>query len=224
MGVSDLPDSRVGVDPLSEKAGVLEELPQEGSKFFEIELSNVKWILPGGLVTVDVFVWRRHNEKPVGFEHALGFTDELFPIFNMLDRFETNRQVERVLFAQRYIGHRGHDEFKVLALVLLAGMLDCSIVDLETHNGKSRRGKDVCAIAFAGGEIEDALSFSQARGQHVSVQVLVGDRRVFDPRQVSFTRPFQHWRTLRRLTGRRRFPWRECHKPFSRTCPASIRW
>src|SRR6266508_3303797 len=74
-GVSDRPDSRVGVDPLSKKAGVLEELPQEGSKLFESELPNVKWILLGGLVTVDVFVWRRHNEKPVGLEHALGFTD-----------------------------------------------------------------------------------------------------------------------------------------------------
>ena len=80
-------------------------------------------------------------------------------------------------------------------------MLNRGFLDFDADDGARASSEQVRSISFAGSQIEDSLSLRETGGESVSVQVLIGDRRVFYPRQISFTRPFQHWRTLGWWTG-----------------------
>src|SRR3954454_801239 len=104
---------------------------------------------------IGVAVWRGDDKDTLRLENALELAPEASLVLNVLDRLEAHHYVDRGILdwdGGRICGHEG----EVRSLVTGGCRQDGLSIDIDAEDAVGDLSKEVAAVAFAAGYVEDS--------------------------------------------------------------------
>ena len=157
-----------------EHGDVREELLELAGEFVEIEFVNVEGVGALGAARFGVVepVGRGDDQLAGGSQHAPDFLEKVPPVFQVLDDFEGDHQIEGAIGVGQ-LGARRLFEGEIGERVVGAGVFHGCGRDIDGRDAFGHIGQFRGSVAGAAAGIQDAFGAGQAHREVVARHVLV---------------------------------------------------